>query len=124
MACTAAKRMAMVLMAVAGSVAQAQSLGEPQPINKLMDSAQFGMPSDAKYIFCDGEDCPDRTRKTLTAPKAVVAQAPVVVMPRPQSVAPPAELSPAKEPVKKAKKKIKRKPKRKPQVECKPVAEK
>lgn len=124
MACTAAKRMVVAVVAVAASVAQAQSLGDPQPINKLMESAQFGMPSDAKYIFCDGDDCPDRTRKTLTAPKAEVAQKPVVVMPRPQSMVPPPELSPAKVVVKKPKKKIKRKPKRKAQVECVPGTEK
>lgn len=89
------------------ALAHAQSLGEPSPVSRVMGVAQFGMPRDAKLIFCEGRDCPDRTTKTLTSPTPVAlppAPAPVVVS-QPMSIQPLAELSPAKvQPPKKLKK--------------------
>ena len=110
------------------SLAQAQSLEEPAPARRVMDVAQFGMPRDAKLIFCDGQDCPDRTTKTLTSPKPVAViqlPAPVpVVVPQPQSIQPPAELSRAKvTPPKKLQKKVAHKP-RAPRMDCGPDVKK
>lgn len=102
------------VLAAVGSAAHAQSLNQPSPVARVMDAVQFGMPRDAKYVLCDGDDCPDRTTKTLTAPKPI-AQAPAP-LPQPQSIAPPVELvlpKPAPTPPKPApakKKHIKRKP--------------
>ena len=119
-----------VALLAACTLAQAQSLGDPAPINRVMDVAQFGMPRDAKLIFCDGQDCPDRTVKTLTSPTPVMAPPPPrpppvpVVTPQPQSMQPPAELSPAKEtPLKKHKKKAAPK-KRAPRIDCGPETKK
>lgn len=104
--------LACAVLAAAGSSATAQSLNQPSPVARVMDAVQFGMPRDAKYVLCDAEDCPDRTTKTLTAPKPI-APAP---LPQPQSIAPPVELvlpKPAPTPPKPApvkKKRIKRKP--------------
>ena len=124
-----AKQTLIVAAALAAcSLAQAQSLGEPAPVRRVMDVAQFGMPRDAKLIFCDGQDCPDRSTKTLTSPKPVaVIQPPTpvpVVVPQPQSIQPPAELSPAKvTPPKKLKKKVAHKP-RAPRMDCGPDVKK
>lgn len=110
------------------NLAQAQSLGEPAPINRVMDVTQFGMPRDAKLIFCDGQDCPERTVKTLTSPKPVAPPPPPpapVVTPQPQSVQPPAALSPAKvAPTKKHTKKVAPKKKRAPRMDCGPDTKK
>ena len=57
----------------AGTFAQAQSLGEPAAVKRTMDVAQFGMPRDAKLIFCDSQDCPERSTKTLTLLNPVLA---------------------------------------------------
>lgn len=108
---------------VACNLAAAQSLANESPVNRVLEVAQFGLPSDAKFIFCEGWDCPDRTVKTLTSPQPIVRPAkpaPPVLLPQPQSVQPPAELSPAKPPVKKT---IKKKPapkKRAPRIDCGP----
>lgn len=109
------------LALVSAAAAHAQSLGETPPITRVMDAAQFGVPRDTKFIFCDGPDCPERTTKTFTVPKPapVVAAPPPAVLPMPQSVQPPAELSRAKVPPPK-KKVVRKKPAAK--LDCGPVA--
>ena len=109
------------------NLSQAQSLGDPAPINRVMDVAQFGMPRDAKLIFCDGQDCPDRTVKTLTSPTPVMAPPPQpapVVIPQPQSMQPPAELSPAKVTLPTKHKKKAAPKKRVPRMDCGPDTKK
>ena len=96
------------LILAVGVPATAQTLIEPSQAPKAMDVTQFGVPRDAKYVFCNGEDCPERSTKTVPAPK-VVAPAPVITRPVApfvplQATQPPPELSRAKvEPPPKAK---------------------
>lgn len=59
---------AAALTLVMANHAGAQVLGEPPPMNRVMEITQFGVPRDAKYILCDEQNCPDRTVKTFTAP--------------------------------------------------------
>lgn len=108
------------LMLAMGAPAYAQTLIEPSQGPKAMDVIQFGVPRDAKYVFCNGADCPERSTKTVPAPKAA-APAPVInrpvapVVPL-QATQPPPELSRAKvEPPPKAKA-AKKKPVRKKRV--------
>jgi hypothetical protein len=125
MACYATNRLLAALIVTASVQANAQSLGDSAAVNRVMDVNQFGVPRDAKYIFCDGQDCQERTTKTLMAPKLAPATAPVVLIPQPQSVQPPAELSRAE--VGPPKKSVKKRParnKRTVKLDCRPVAEK
>lgn len=110
-------------LASIGASAQAQTLNQPSPVDRLSDVTQFGVPRDAKYIFCNGADCPERSIKHLHVPPPP-PPAPVVI-PQPQSIQPPVELSPAKveapKPAPKKKPKKRAKPKPKVKYECKPV---
>ena len=96
------------LVLAVGVPVSAQTLIDPSQAPKAMDVSQFGVPRDAKYVFCNGADCPERSTKTVPAPKAA-APAPVITRPvapvvPPQATQPPAELSRAKvEPPPKAK---------------------
>lgn len=98
--------------------ASAQTLIDATQAPKAMDVSQFGVPRDAKYVFCNGADCPERSTKTVPAPK-VAAPTPVITRPvapmvPPQATQPPPELSRAKvEPPPKAKAAPKKKPVRK-----------
>ncbi|CBW77291.1 unnamed protein product (plasmid) [Mycetohabitans rhizoxinica HKI 454] len=75
-------------LAAAGvTVANAQSVNQLSPIERLPDVVQFGVPRDAKFVFCDGEDCPERSIKHLHIPP------PPLPMPQPQSVQMLTELS-------------------------------
>lgn len=48
---------------------QAQTLGEPNPVDRISNVVQFGLPADAKFVFCDDSECPERSVKNLyTAP--------------------------------------------------------
>lgn len=110
-------------LAAAGvTAANAQSLNQPNPLDRLSDVVQFGVPRDTKFVFCDGGDCPERSIKHLYVPPPPPSppQVKELVMPAPQSIQPPEELSRAKEPIKKKPLKKKR---NKPaiQYECKPV---
>ena len=111
-------------LASIGASAQAQTLNQPSPVDRLSDVTQFGVPRDAKYIFCNGADCPERSIKHLHVPPPPPPPAPVVI-PQPQSIQPPVELSPAKveapKPATKKKPKKRAKPKPKVKYECKPV---
>ena len=107
--------------------ATAQTLIDPTSAPRAMGVSQFGLPRDAKFIFCSGEDCPQRTTKTMATPKpaalVVAASRPVVpaLLPQLQSIQPPAELSCAKvDPVKKIQKPVVRKKKRSAQLRCGP----
>ena len=55
----------------------AQALAQGGPLRHLA-VVQFGMPADAKFVFCDGEDCPARSIKhfAVTTP---VTRAPMAV---------------------------------------------
>lgn len=112
--------LAVLLASAFSTAAHAQALNQPNPLDRLSDVVQFGVPRDTKFVFCDGEDCPERSIKHLYVPPPPPPPVIEPVMPAPQSVEPPKELSPAKVPVKKKRVKKKRK---KPAVQyiCKPV---
>lgn len=113
-----------LLVAFLAGAVQAQTLNELNPVQKMLDVTQFGVPRDAHYIFCNGDDCPDRSIKHLYVPPPPAP--PRGVEPAPQTMPIPnlsrakdAEPTPAPAPVQK-----KQKPKRKkPAVkwDCKPV---
>ena len=87
-------------LAAAGvTTANAQSLNQPNPIDRFFDVVQFGAPRNTKFVFCDGEDCPKRSIKHLyVLPPPVTPLPPVKepVMSAPQSIQPREELSRAK----------------------------
>lgn len=49
------------------------SLEQPSPLSRVSGVTQFGMPGDQKFIFCDGADCPVRSRKHLSEPRQTTA---------------------------------------------------
>lgn len=118
-----ARLLIVAALASIGASAQAQTLNQPSPVDRLSDVTQFGVPRDAKYIFCDGADCPERSIKHLHVPPPPPPAPAPVVIPQPQSIQPPAELSPAKveAPKPAPKKKPKKRVKPKVKYECKPV---
>lgn len=118
-----ARLLIVVALASIGASAQAQTLNQPSPVDRLSDVTQFGVPRDAKYIFCDGADCPERSIKHLHVPPPPPPAPAPVVIPQPQSIQPPAELLPAKveAPKPAPKKKPKKRVKPKVKYECKPV---
>lgn len=64
------KKRACVLgsaLLVAASGVPAQTLGEENPVSKVVEVVQFGLPDDAKFVFCEGADCPERSAKHLMA---------------------------------------------------------
>lgn len=88
------------LILALGVPASAQTLIETSQAPKAMDVTQFGVPRDAKYVFCNGADCPERSTKTMPVPKVT---SPTPINPRPlapvmppQATQPPPELSRAK----------------------------
>lgn len=118
-----ARLLIVAALASIGASAQAQTLNQPSPVDRLSDVTQFGVPRDSKYIFCDGADCPERSIKHLHIPPPPPPAPAPVVIPQPQSIQPPAELSPAKveAPKPAPKKKPKKRAKPKVKYECKPV---
>ena len=108
-------------LAAAGvTTANAQSLNQSNPLDRLSDVVQFGVPRDTKFVFCHSEDCPERSIKHLYVPPPPPQLVQEPVMPGPQSIQPREELSHAKVP---AKKKLVKKKRKKPaiQYECKPI---
>jgi hypothetical protein len=109
-----ARLLIVAALAFVGANIPAQTLNQPHPVARWFDVVQFGVPRDAKYIFCDGPDCPERSIKHLYVPPPVEAQ----------SFPSSAELSHAKvelpPPAPKAsgKKPGKKRVKPKPTVEC------
>ena len=114
------------LFVAAAFPADAQTLIGPAPALRAMGVSQFGVPRDAKFIFCSGDDCPERTTKTMTVPKPApdaTASQPMTLalIPQLQSNQPPVELSHAKvEPVKKTRQRVVHKKKRPAQLRCGP----
>ncbi|MCG1040518.1 MULTISPECIES: hypothetical protein [Burkholderiaceae] len=105
-------------LAAAGvTVANAQFVNQLNPIERLSGVVQFGVPRDTKFVFCDGEDCPERSIKHLHIPPQPLP------LPQPQSARVLTELSRAKvDPVKLEP--AKRKPKHRRSTvkyECKPA---
>lgn len=95
---------------------------------RSMDVVQFGMPRDAKFVFCSNEDCPERTLKHVDTPPPQPAAMPIrtSVAPARLPVAAPVTLTPVLDPAPVAKKEVvKKKPKKRKKravkYECKPV---
>lgn len=109
----------ILLLQLAGTTG-AQSLGQARELDRLFDVAQFGMPRDARFVFCDGEECPQRSIKHLQVAPNQSPRFERPERPIPESVLPPEASSsaPAPTPHKPHKKK-----RSKPavQYECKPV---
>ena len=108
--------LALLLAGPAG----AQSLSQSASVGQTFDVVQFGVPRDARFVFCDGADCPQRSIKHLQLPPAPTPKLDESVQPVPQLIQPAEALSPVN--VTPRHKPLKRKP-RKPGVryECKPV---
>lgn len=110
----------MIISLMSAAPAFAQSLAEPNPVNKLVDIVQFGAPRDAQYVVCDN-DCPERSFKHLNEQKPLAP--PKAIIPAPQSMPVP-QLAPEKkeikkEPPKPVKKKLRRK-KANARMDCNP----
>lgn len=101
------------------------SLATSNPVTQIVEAAQFGVPRDAKFVFCDGEDCPARTLKHLEIPLPSAPLAPAA-LPAPLSHPAPsfstlqAELPkpPAPKQKKPKKKRNKHHVARKPKTDC------
>ncbi|MYZ52341.1 hypothetical protein [Malikia spinosa] len=108
--------LALLLAGPAG----AQSLSQSASVGQTFDVVQFGVPREARFVFCDGADCPQRSIKHLQLPPAPTPKLDESVQPVPQLIQPAEALSPVN--VTPRHKPLKRKP-RKPGVryECKPV---
>lgn len=108
--------LALLLAGPAG----AQSLSQSVAVEQTFDVVQFGVPREARFVFCDGADCPQRSIKHLQLPPAPTPKLDESVQPVPQLIQPAEALSPVN--VTPRHKPLKRKP-RKPGVryECKPV---
>ena len=102
------------------SPAGAQSLDQPASVVQTFDVVQFGVPRDARFVFCDGEDCPQRSIKHLQLPPAPPPKLDESVQPVPQLIQPAEALSPVNVT---PRHKPPRKKRGKPGVryECKPV---
>lgn len=74
--------------------ASAQSLGQPGSSDKTFEVVQFGVPRDARFVFCDGADCPQRSIKHLQLPPAPTPKLDESVQPVPQLIQPAEALSP------------------------------
>ena len=108
--------LALLLAGPAG----AQSLSQSASVGQTFDVVQFGVPREARFVFCDGADCPQRSIKHLQLPPAPTPKLDESVQPVPQLIQPAEALSPVNGTPRH--KPLKRKP-RKPGVryECKPV---
>lgn len=80
---------------LASSQGFAQVLAEPNPVGHLSSVTQFGMPSDAEFVFCDQEVCPLHSVKHLARPSPALKVPKAVPSPQFRRVDEP-ELSPAK----------------------------
>lgn len=100
--------------------ARAQSLGQPGGLDQTFEVVQFGVPREARFVFCYGGDCPQRSIKHLQLPPAAPPRLDEPALPVPESIQPaenlsPVNVSPPHQPP--------RKKPSKPRVryECKPV---
>jgi hypothetical protein len=77
--------------------ASGQALAQGAPLNRLA-VVQFGMPADAKFVFCEGEDCPARSLKHFAVATPVVrTPAEPFAAPTATRTLEPAELAQARE---------------------------
>lgn len=108
--------LALLLAGPAG----AQSLSHSASVGQTFDVVQFGVPREARFVFCDGEDCPQRSIKHLQLPPAPTPKLDESVQPVPQLIQPAEALSPVNGT---PRHKPPRKKRGKPGVryECKPV---
>lgn len=98
----------------------AQALAEAPVIGRLYDVEQFGVPRDAKYVFCGEDECPGRTTKTFQPRR--VASAPVAHVPSPPPPPVAATASPTRAQAESQTEAPKPKTKRRAvKYECKPV---
>ncbi|MEN9905441.1 MAG: hypothetical protein RLZZ555_2006 [Pseudomonadota bacterium] len=109
----------ILLLQMAGT-AGAQSLGQTRELDRLFDVAQFGVPREARFVFCDGEECPQRSIKHLQvapaqSPRFEQPELPVPESELPEEESPRVQVPPKPRPLKKKRSK--------PPVryECKPV---
>lgn len=91
--------LAFTLATAGGAAANAQSLNQSYPLVRLSEVAQFGIFRDAKFVFCDSGDCPERSIKHLYVSPPLHVQE-ELIMPAPQSIPAPLELLHAKVPTK------------------------
>lgn len=88
----------LALVAVAASVAadvtvaEAQILDRPGVVWRVSDVAQFGVPRDTRFVFCDGEDCPARSIKHLNVPDPPLPTPVPVPLAEPRAIPSPAGL--------------------------------
>lgn len=98
----------------------AQSLSQSATVEQTFDVVQFGVPREARFVFCDGADCPQRSIKHLQLPPAGPPRIEEPVQQVPQLIQPAEALSPVKvTPRHKPLRKKRSKPR--VQYECKPV---
>jgi hypothetical protein len=111
-------------LAVAGTTAQsAQPLSQATPSGGFSGVVQFGTPRDAKFVFCNEGECPERSIKHLYVPPPQPRPLPPLAkplvqepeVPAPQATKSTKKLSHAKAPAKKKRKKPA------VQIECTPV---
>lgn len=106
----------------------AQALAQAGPPRQWA-VAQFGLPADAKFVFCDGEDCPSRSLKhfAVAPPVARVTLDAPYIPPIAVKTLEPAELAQTKQEIyipPKAALAKKPKPKRRPAkvaIDCRSV---
>lgn len=113
-----------VVLAVAGTTAHsAQPLSQATPSGGFSGVVQFGAPRDAKFVFCNEGECPERSIKHLYVPPPQPRPLPPLAkpliqereVPAAQVTKPAKQLSHAKAPAKKKRKKPS------VQYECTPV---
>ena len=76
----------------------AQALAQGGPLRRLA-VVQFGMPADAKFVFCDEQDCPTRSLKHFAVAQPVARPSIAVpyLAPVPSKTLEPAELAQTKQ---------------------------
>ena len=76
---------AIVATMLCAGYAHAQVLAAQNPATATMEVSQFGMPRDAKFVFCSSDECPERSLKHMATPPQQKATAPLPVRPQVQS---------------------------------------
>lgn len=107
-------RLVAIALSLFIGAAHAQALASPNPVDRLLDVAQFGMRPDGDFVLCDGPECPQRTLKHLAV--SVVPRS--VSTPLPAYTESPAR---ARSPAKRVRR-HRQTPHRKPVVTCTPAA--
>ena len=107
---------ALVLVTALVSEVAAQSLAQSKTTDRQFDVVQFGVPRDAKFVFCEGVQCPERSIKHLHVPP----------LPRPipvaEQIVPVPQFAESREELSRAKVSPKTARKKKPvNAQCQPV---